>query len=70
MLIRRPDDRAEDKAKSAQAIELINRFDLHSDFNHIPVHARDSGKLKGVQVNDGGTEESLIQPVVRPFPKS
>ncbi len=50
------DDRVlEDKAKSAQAIELINRFDLHSDFNYTRdalENNRDSGKLKGVQVND------------------
>ncbi len=50
------DDRVlEDKAKSAQAIELINRFDLHSDFNYTRDaldNNRDSGKLKGVQVND------------------
>lgn len=50
------DDRVlEDKAKSAQAIELINRFDLHNDFNYTRdalENNRDSGKLKGVQVND------------------
>lgn len=50
------DDRVlEDKAKSAQAIELINRFDLHNDFNYTRdalENNRDNGKLKGVQVND------------------
>lgn len=45
----------EDKAKSAQAIELINRFNLDTDFNYsknaISNHA-DNGKLKGVTITD------------------
>ena len=45
----------EDKAKSAQAIELINNFDLHKDFNYgkETLEAnKDSGKLKGVNIPD------------------
>jgi hypothetical protein len=50
------DDRVlEDKAKSAQAIELIDKFNLSDDFNYsvssLEAH-KDTGKLKGVQVND------------------
>src|SRR6476469_2741693 len=40
----------EDKAKSAQAIELINRFDLNKDFNYSKdalYTNSDNGKLKG-----------------------
>lgn len=44
----------EDKAKSAQAIELIDRFDMSSDFNYAQ-HAldknADSGRLKGVSTD-------------------
>jgi len=45
----------EDKAKSAQAIELINSFDVHSDFNYTQSALNrnsDSGRLKGVQAPD------------------
>jgi hypothetical protein len=45
----------EDKAKSAQAIELINHFDLNKDFNYgkDALEAnKDSGKLKGVNISD------------------
>jgi len=45
----------EDKAKSAQALELINNFDLDKDFNYGEVSLdanKDKGKLKGVQVTD------------------
>jgi len=45
----------EDKAKSAQALELINNFDLNKDFNYGEVSLdanKDKGKLKGVQVTD------------------
>ncbi|HRH47627.1 MAG TPA: hypothetical protein PLP23_02675 [Panacibacter sp.] len=45
----------EDKAKSAQAIELINRFNLDTDFNYskdaLTAHS-DNGKLKGVTITD------------------
>ncbi|MGC4103559.1 hypothetical protein [Ferruginibacter sp.] len=45
----------EDKAKSAQAIELINNFDLNKDFNYTN-NALDSnsnnGKLKDVNITD------------------
>ena len=50
------DDRVlEDKAKSAQAIELINQFDLHKDFNYSESSLdsnKDNGKLKGVNIMD------------------
>ena len=50
------DDRVlEDKAKSAQAIELIDKFNLNNDFNYANASLdanKDSGKLKGVQIND------------------
>ncbi len=45
----------EDKAKSAQAVELINSFDLNKDFNYgkDALEAnKDSGKLKGVSIPD------------------
>ncbi|MBS1661603.1 MAG: hypothetical protein JST68_11195 [Bacteroidetes bacterium] len=45
----------EDKAKSAQAIELINQFDLGKDFHYTGSQLKDSGdkgRLKDVQVND------------------
>lgn len=45
----------EDKAKSAQAVELINSFDLQSDFNYTQSALNrdgDSGRLKGVQSTD------------------
>ena len=45
----------EDKAKSAQAVELINSFDVHSDFNYTQSALNrnsDSGRLKGVQTPD------------------
>jgi len=45
----------EDKAKSAQAIELINHFDLNKDFNYTnnALNAnKDNGKLKGVAISD------------------
>jgi len=45
----------EDKAKSAQAIELINRFDLNKDFNYANTSMKDNrieGRLKDVAIND------------------
>jgi len=45
----------EDKAKSAQAIELINNFNLNTDFNYTKNsldNNKDSGKLKGVTISD------------------
>jgi hypothetical protein len=45
----------EDKAKSAQAIELINRFDLGKDFHYAGSALKDNGdkgRLKGVTVPD------------------
>lgn len=45
----------EDKAKSAQAIELINQFNLDSDFNYTQSALdknKDGGKLKGVTTPD------------------
>lgn len=45
----------EDKAKSAQAIELINRFDLGTDFHYAGTSLADSqekGRLKDVSVPD------------------
>lgn len=45
----------EDKAKSAQAIELINRFDLNADFNYTDNSLQnnsDNGRLKGVTISD------------------
>lgn len=50
------DDRVlEDKAKSAQAIELINQFNLNDDFNYASnalERNTDTGKLKGVNISD------------------
>src|SRR5580704_8882838 len=45
----------EDKAKSAQAIELINRFDLGTDFHYTGTALKDNedkGRLKGVTTPD------------------
>jgi hypothetical protein len=45
----------EDKAKSAQAIELINHFNLDTDFNYTnkALNAnQDNGRLKGVTITD------------------
>lgn len=45
----------EDKAKSAQAMELINNFDLNKDFNYGEASLdanKDKGKLQGVQITD------------------
>lgn len=45
----------EDRAKSAQAVELINSFDLQADFNYTQSALNknsDSGRLKGVQSTD------------------
>ena len=45
----------EDKVKSAQAIELINQFNEHSDFNYTQSALdknKDNGKLKGVHTPD------------------
>lgn len=45
----------EDKAKSAQAIALINGFDMQSDFNYTQQSLNknaDGGRLKGVSVPD------------------
>ena len=45
----------EDKAKSAQAIELINYFNLDTDFNYTNKALdanKDGGKLKGVNITD------------------
>jgi hypothetical protein len=45
----------EDKAKSAQAIELINRFNLDTDFNYTNNalnNNRNTGKLKDVNITD------------------
>jgi hypothetical protein len=45
----------EDKAKSAQAIELINQFDLGKDFHYTGSALKDSGdkgRLKDVSVTD------------------
>ncbi|THU37118.1 hypothetical protein FAM09_19395 [Niastella caeni] len=45
----------EDKAKSAQAIELINQFDMQSDFNYTQNALdknSDNGKLKGISTPD------------------
>jgi hypothetical protein len=45
----------EDKAKSAQAIELINQFNMTNDFNYTQSALdknQDSGKLKGVNTPD------------------
>src|SRR5579859_1699470 len=45
----------EDKAKSAQALELINRFDLGTDFHYTGTALKDGsdkGRLKDVNVTD------------------
>lgn len=45
----------EDRAKSAQAVELINSFDMNSNFNYTQSALNqnsDSGRLKGVQSTD------------------
>src|SRR4051812_39488954 len=43
----------EDKAKSAQAVELIKRFDLNTDFNYSgKAMKEDNGRLKDVKVPD------------------
>ncbi len=45
----------EDKAKSAQAIELINQFNMDNDFNYTQDaldRNSDSGKLKGINTPD------------------
>jgi hypothetical protein len=45
----------EDKAKSAQAVELINRFNQQNDFNYTNKALgdnKDSGQLKDVHIND------------------
>jgi len=45
----------EDKAKSAQAIELINHFDLNTDFNYTSKaleNNSNTGKLKDVNITD------------------
>jgi hypothetical protein len=45
----------EDKAKSAQAIELINQFNMDNDFNYTQNALdknSDSGKLKGISTPD------------------
>lgn len=45
----------EDKVKSAQAIELINRFDLNADFNYTKTSLQnnhDTGRLQGVSISD------------------
>ncbi len=50
------DDRVlEDKAKSAQALELIDEFNVNGDFNYASNSLErnaDSGKLKGIDIND------------------
>lgn len=50
------DDRVlEDKAKSAQAIELIDKFNQDGDFNYASASLetnKDAGKLKGVHITD------------------
>jgi hypothetical protein len=49
------DKMLEDKAKSAQAIELIDSFNMNSDFNYTQSALNknsDSGRLKGVTVPD------------------
>jgi hypothetical protein len=49
------DKMLEDKAKSAQAIELIDSFNMNSDFNYTQSALdknSDSGRLKGVTVPD------------------
>jgi hypothetical protein len=43
------------KAKSAHAIELINKFDVHNDFNYTQRSLdsnKNEGKLKDVNITD------------------
>jgi hypothetical protein len=45
----------EDRAKSAQAVELIKHFNLQSDFNYTKSaleNNKDTGSLKGIQITD------------------
>lgn len=45
----------EDKAKSAQAIELIKKFDIHKDFNYSNsalASNRDNGRLDDIKISD------------------
>ncbi|HSC39716.1 MAG TPA: hypothetical protein VLD19_17645, partial [Chitinophagaceae bacterium] len=45
----------EDKAKSAQALELINQFNLQGDFNYTNKAlgtSKEGGRLKDVDIND------------------
>ncbi|MCU7549338.1 hypothetical protein OCK74_09450 [Chitinophagaceae bacterium LB-8] len=45
----------EDRAKSAQAVELIKKFNMQSDFNYTKTaleNNKDTGNLKGVQITD------------------
>lgn len=45
----------EDKAKSAQAVELINKFDLNTDFNYTNTSMNDNangGRLKDARTDD------------------
>ncbi len=45
----------EDKAKSAQAIELISKFNMQSDFNYTNTtldSGKDNGRLSDVKIND------------------
>jgi hypothetical protein len=45
----------DDKARSAQAVELINQFDVQNDFNYTRSalqQNQDSGSLKGVETRD------------------
>ena len=49
------DKMLEDKAKSAQAVELINQFNMDSDFNYTQNALEknsDTGKLKGISAPD------------------
>jgi hypothetical protein len=49
------DKMLEDKAKSAQAIELINQFNMKSDFNYTNTALdanKEGGRLKDVNIND------------------
>jgi hypothetical protein len=45
----------EDRAKSSQAVELIKKFNMQSDFNYTKSaleNNKDAGSLKGVQITD------------------
>ena len=43
----------EDKAKSAQLVDMINNFDVHEDFNYTTsALSKDNGKLKDVKMNN------------------